>query len=71
MVQTEQDIHIERVYRDKEWWGLQLEKLRNFYFDSLLPELACPRHRKGGIRDTSMYIFLYHYYYYYRCKVIL
>ena len=54
VVKTEQDIHIERIYRDKKWWGLQLEKFRSFYFDSLLPELACTRHRKGGIRDPSM-----------------
>ena len=26
VVKTEQDIHIERIYRDKKWWGLQLEK---------------------------------------------
>ena len=40
MVKTEPDIHIERFYRGNKWWGLQLEKLRSFYFDSLLPELA-------------------------------
>ncbi len=54
VVKTEQDIHIERIYRDKTWWKLQLEKLKVFYFDSLLPELACPRHRKGGIREPSL-----------------
>ena len=42
VVKTEQDIHIEHIYRDKKWWELNLEKLRVFYFDSLLPELACP-----------------------------
>ena len=27
VVKTEQDIHIERIYRDKKWWELNLEKL--------------------------------------------
>ncbi len=26
-------------------------KLRKFYFTALLPELACPRHRQGVIRE--------------------
>ena len=30
VVKTEQDIHIERIYRDKKWWELNLEKLRVF-----------------------------------------
>ena len=50
---TDIDIHVERIYRDREWWGLQLEKLKTFYFDTLLPELAAPRHRNGGIREPS------------------
>ena len=43
VVKTEKDLHIECIYRDRNWWELQLEKLKTFYFDSFLPELACPR----------------------------
>ena len=28
-----------------------MEKLCEFYFSALLPELACPRQGKGGIRE--------------------
>lgn len=50
VVRTEKELHVERIYRDRKWWASQLEKLREFYFNSLLPELACPRKGKGGIR---------------------
>lgn len=53
VVNTEQDLHIERVCRNRQWWEKQLIKLKSFYFDSLLPELACPRYRKGGIRKPQ------------------
>ena len=53
VVRTERDIHVERVYRDCMWWGLQLANLRKFYFSALLPELSCPRHRNGGIREPA------------------
>ena len=36
LVNTEKDLHIERIPRDKEW---QLPKLKQFYFDAL----ASPR----------------------------
>ena len=51
IVRTEKDIHIERIVRDKKWWDLQMEKCSKFYFSALLPELSCPRYRKGGIRE--------------------
>ena len=51
IVNTERDIYVERIYFDKTWWEEQLPKLHEFYFKSLLPELACPRHRSGGIRE--------------------
>ena len=51
VVRTNKDIHVERIYRDEQWWAGQLEKLKIFYFSALLPELACPRFRCGGIRD--------------------
>lgn len=51
IVRTEKDIHIERIGRDRKWWDVQMDKCFNFYFSALLPELACPRYRKGGIRE--------------------
>ena len=50
---TDKDMHIERIYRDITWWDLQLKKLKTFYFEALLPELASPRHRNGGIREPA------------------
>ena len=51
VVRSNKGIHVKRVYRDSKWWGLQMAKLRKFYFTALLPEPACPRHRQGGIRE--------------------
>ena len=48
---TNQQIHIERIYSDSAWQTANLCKLQNFYFSALLPELACPRHHCGGIRE--------------------
>ena len=53
VVRTNTDMHVECIYRDCKWWGLQLAKLRKFYFSALLPELACPRFRYGGIREPT------------------
>ena len=53
VVRTNKDMHVERIYRDEEWWKAQLEKLRKFYFSALLPELACTRYRRGGIREPT------------------
>ena len=51
VVRTEKSIHIERIYRDKDWWNQQLPKLKTFYDNALLPELACPRSGRGAIRE--------------------
>ena len=51
ILKTNKDFHIQRIHRDKKWWGLQLTKLRKFYFEALLPELASPRFKCGGIRE--------------------
>ena len=51
VVKTNQDLHVERIHRDQERWDKQLPKLEVFYFNGMLPELACPRYRKGGIRE--------------------
>lgn len=53
VVRTEKDIHIERIHEDKKWWSEQMPKLKSFYFDALLPELASPRQGKGGIREPQ------------------
>lgn len=51
VVRTEEDLYVERILRDDEWWQTQLPKLEKFYFTALLPELACPRYHAGGIRE--------------------
>ena len=51
VVRMEKDMHIERFYRDKEWWDHQLPKMKAFYSNALLPELACLRFGKGNIRE--------------------
>lgn len=53
VVNTEVDIHVERIYFDQKWWDDQRRKLHAFYFKVLLPELACPRHSNGGIREPT------------------
>ena len=52
VVRTNKDMYIERIYRDTKWWDGQLEKLRNFYFGALLPELASPCYECGGKRTN-------------------
>lgn len=51
VLRTDKELHVERIQRDQDWWDQQLPKLKTFYFDALLPELACPRFGKGGIRE--------------------
>lgn len=51
VLRTEKELFVERISRDTQWWDKQLPRLREFYFEALLPELACPRYNKGGIRD--------------------
>lgn len=52
VVRTQQEIHIERILRDNQWWEEKLPQLKQFYFDAVLPELASPRQGKGGIRES-------------------
>lgn len=52
VLQTEKDMHIERIHKDTSWWATILDKLEAFYFSALLPELACPRHHRG-IREPT------------------
>ena len=54
VVRTNKELHVERIFRDQDWWNKQLPKLKNFYFNALLPELACPRYNKGGIREPEL-----------------
>lgn len=53
VVRTEKELSVERITRDRKWWDEQLQKLKVFYFTALLPELACPRYRQGGIREPN------------------
>ena len=52
-LRTDNDLHIERIYIDTTWQHTNIPKLKKFYFTALLPELASPRHHKGGIRELS------------------
>ena len=42
IVTQAKDIYIERVYFRKEFWIKVLPKLEDFYFTTILPELASP-----------------------------
>ena len=53
VLRTNKELHVERIPRDSIWWKQHVPKLQSFYFDALLPELACPRHGRGGIRDPQ------------------
>ena len=53
VVRTKKDLYIERIQFDQQWWQNQLPKIKTFYFNALLPELACPRHHTGGIREPT------------------
>ena len=56
VVRTTKDIHVERIQYDKTFWEGVLPKLRSFYFDAILPELACPHYPQGDIREPSDWI---------------
>lgn len=56
VVRTEKELHIQRIFRERDWWQEQIPKLHSFYFKALLPELACPRHGRGGIRELQNYL---------------
>ena len=51
VLRTNKDLHVQRIPWNPDWWKQQLPQLKEFYFDALLPELACPRQGKGGIRE--------------------
>ena len=53
VVRTNKDLLVECIFRDPYWWKQQLPRLKDFYFDALLPELACPRRGKGGVREPA------------------
>ena len=53
VVNTTQDLYIERIRFNEQFWTKVMPKLKTFYFDALLPELACPRYDHGGIREPS------------------
>ncbi len=53
VVCTRKDMYVERIHRDRKWWGTQLAKLRKFYFTALLPELALPRRHPRAIEHPT------------------
>lgn len=50
---TPKGIKVEKIYRDDTFWEKEMKKkLKDFYFDCLLPEIIDPRHtRSMSIRD--------------------
>ena len=56
VVRTNKDLYIERLSYREEFWKVVLPKLRSFYFDAILPELAAPHYQQGGIREPSDWI---------------
>ena len=42
LVVRTQDMYIERIYYDNNFWTTVIEKLREFYFTAILPELLFP-----------------------------
>ena len=56
VVQTNIDLFVQRIYRDKDFWGKHFPKLERFYFKALLPELAVPMYHCGGIRPPQSVI---------------
>ncbi len=53
VLRMEKELLIEQIYVDATWQHINLPKLKKFYFSTLLPELASPRHHKGGIRESA------------------
>jgi len=48
------DIHVERIYRNKQVWQEMVPKLSAFYYKFLLPELSHPRRNTvSGIRQPK------------------
>ena len=42
------DFHLERIHVDSNFWITNMyPKLRHFYYNCMLPELATPRHQSG------------------------
>ena len=69
VVKTGKEMHVERIRRDNSWFKSNSSRLKKFYFNCLLPELACPRHRKGGIREfTCSYMSFYLSYFTFICS---
>ena len=54
VLRTSKNLHVERIFLDEAWKQINLSKLKDFYFSALLPELACPRYHRGGIREPTL-----------------
>jgi hypothetical protein len=60
VVKTDIDLFVQRVYPDCTFWQqVMMPKLTKFYYKALLPELASPRHQKGGIREPGQWVCAY------------
>jgi len=49
------DIHIETIAYDEKLMSSTLPKLKQFYFEAILSELACPKSPRE-IREPSQWI---------------
>lgn len=53
VVRTSVDFFVERIEIDTTFVAQTVAKLKSFYFNAILPELALPRRCSGGIREPS------------------
>ena len=51
MVWTKSDVHIERIYPDKDFWLTNVAKAKEFFQTSLLPELWGKFYSHDSIRQ--------------------
>lgn len=52
---TKEDMHVERI-PCTDLMNTVLPTLQSFYFNAILPELACPRNQNGGIREPQEWL---------------
>ena len=53
VVNTTKDLYMQRIRFDEQFWNKIMPKLKSFYFEAILPQLACPRFHRGGIREPT------------------
>ena len=56
VLHTSVNLHIERVSFNKEFWKVTVLCLGAFFISAILPEIAVPQFRKGGIWEPSKWL---------------